>query len=87
MQITNGLFRTLRFSSCEYFNTDIHYSIIINIPLVFNISTAGAAQGLKLTLNVERDEYMAGPISGSGVMVDIDSTLLMCNGKYYGILV
>ena len=56
-------------------------------PCGFYISTAGAAQGLKLTLNVERDEYMAGPMSGSGVMVNIDSTLLMCNVKYYGILV
>ena len=31
--------------------------------------TAGTSQGLKLTLNLETDEYMAGPASGSGAFV------------------
>ena len=29
----------------------------------------GTGQGLRLTLNIEADEYMAGPLSGSGAMV------------------
>ena len=33
------------------------------------IQSAGTSQGLKLTLNVETDEYMAGPASGSGAFV------------------
>ena len=32
-------------------------------------SLAGTGQGLRLTLNIEADEYMAGPLSGSGAMV------------------
>ena len=32
---------------------------------------AGTGQGLKLTLNVESEEYMAGPLSGLGVLVSL----------------
>ena len=32
---------------------------------------AGTGQGLKLTLNVESEEYMAGPLSGLGVLVSM----------------
>ena len=32
-------------------------------------SLAGTGQGLCLTLNIEADEYMAGPLSGSSAMV------------------
>ena len=31
--------------------------------------TTGTSQGLKLTLNVETEEYMSGPASGSGAFV------------------
>ena len=30
---------------------------------------AGTGQGLKLILNVESEEYMAGPLAGLGVLV------------------
>ena len=33
------------------------------------LDTTGTSQGLKLTLNVETEEYMAGPVSGSGALV------------------
>ena len=41
----------------------------------------GTSHGLKLTLNVETDEYMSGPASGSGAFVStklfiFSSTLL-----------
>ena len=35
------------------------------------ILLAGTGQGLKLTLNVENEEYMAGPLSGLGVLVSL----------------
>ena len=36
---------------------------------LFDLKTAGTSQRLKLTLNVETEEYMAGPASGSGAFV------------------
>ena len=50
----------------------------MNIFLFFLL--AGTGHGLKLTLSVEREEYMAGPLSGLGVLVsmfkniDMDTT-------------
>ena len=35
----------------------------------FSVNIVGTGQGLRLTLNIEADEYMAGPLSGSGAMV------------------
>ena len=29
----------------------------------------GSGQGLKLTINIEKDEYMSGPLGGSGMLV------------------
>ncbi len=34
-----------------------------------NCVIAGISQGLRLTLNVESQEFMAGPLPGSGVMI------------------
>ena len=35
------------------------------------MNTTGTSQGLKLTLDVQTDEYMSGPESGSGALVSI----------------
>ena len=44
------------------------------------LNTTGTSQGLKLTLNVETEEYMSGPASGSGAFVSIQllMSLLFC---------
>ena len=50
---------------------------------LFNFKTAGTSQGLKLTLNVETEEYMSGPASGSGAFVSIsDFFLWKLEGQY-----
>ena len=49
------------------------------------LPTTGTSQGLKLTLNVETDEYMSGPASGSGAFVS--TKLFILNGtKIYRIM-
>ena len=46
------------------------HSVLYNLLLIQRgMYTAGTSQGLKLTLNLETDEYMAGPASGSGAFV------------------
>ena len=39
--------------------------------IYFLLLLVGTGQGLKLTLNVESEEYMAGPLSGLGVLVSL----------------
>ena len=49
---------------------EIHSS---KLPYSENIYSAlhfpGSGQGLKLTINIEKDEYMSGPLGGSGMLV------------------
>ena len=42
------------------------------------LPSTGTSQGLKLTLNVETDEYMSGPASGTGAFVS--TKLFIVNG-------
>ena len=46
--------------------TDLFSRLVLNT--IF-LHTIGTSQGLKLTLNVETEEYMSGPASGSGAFV------------------
>ena len=36
---------------------------------MFNGCILGVGHGLRLTLNVQTEEYMSGPLTGSGVLV------------------
>ena len=39
------------------------------LKLCFILHLLGSSQGLKLTINIEKEEYMSGPSGGSGMLV------------------
>ena len=41
------------------------------------LSVSGSGQGLRLTVNLEMEEYMDGPMSGSGVMVLLHDPMVL----------
>ena len=47
---------------------EIH-TVLCIFSFILPSSTTGTGQGLKLTMNIEYEEYMSGPLSGTGIMV------------------
>ena len=51
---------------------EIELVVVVRFELKFDSAVySGTGQGLKLTLNIEKDEYMSGPLAGSGTMVGV----------------